>query len=133
VITSITTVLLLATSGVLGYLWHRTSNELEQTRTDLNARIDELSSTVEDRDEEIDRLSDQLAQTQDALADAETELEGTANMVELLEEEKETIRECIVLLNEVYLAIEDGNLRRAERLNEEADKVCAEADRALGF
>jgi septal ring factor EnvC (AmiA/AmiB activator) len=133
VITSVLAALLLVVSGVMGYLWWDTSNELDQTRSDLNAQIDELNATVDARDGEIDRLSDELEETQDALADAEIELEGTSNMVDSLEEDKDIIRECILLLNEVYVAIEDGDLDRAERLDREAEDVCAEADRALGF
>lgn len=133
VILSVLAGLLLVGGGLMTYLWLDTAGELDDTRTDLTSQINELSGTVEARDGEIDRLGIELRETEDALTDAQTQLEGTGNRVEQLEEDQDTIRECIFLLGEANAALEDENEARADSLLEAAEPICDEADRILGF
>jgi uncharacterized protein HemX len=133
VILSVVTGLLLVGGGVMTFLWLSTASELDDTRADLTSRIDELTTTVGARDGEIDQLGGDLQETQDALTDAETQLEGTENMVDQLEENQDTIRNCILLLGEANTALEDGDEDAAEDFLAEAEPICDEADRILGF
>lgn len=133
VIVSVVAGLLLVVGGVMTYLWLSTASELDETRADLTGQVDELTDTVAARDGEIDQLSDELQQTQDELSDAQTALEGTENQVDVLEEEKNTIRECLVLVSEASAAIDAGDTARAESILADAEPICDEADRALGF
>lgn len=122
--------LLLVGAAGLGYLWWDTADELARTRTDLQAQVEELAGTVESRDSELDRLSEQLQQTRDDLASAQTQLEGTENMVALLEDQQDVIRECIVQAGEVSLAIENGQTPSQAELDA-VDEACAEAGEIL--
>lgn len=131
-VVSVLAALLFAGGGVLGYLWWTAYTELEQTRTDLQAQVDDLAGTVEARDSEIDRLGGDLQQARDQLADAETELEGTENLVQLLEEQQDTIRQCILLASEINETIEGGGTPSQAQLDE-ADAACDEANQILGF
>lgn len=131
-VTSIAAALLLVVSGVLGFLWWSTASELDDTRTELTAEVDELNETLDARDGEIGQLGDELQETRDALDDAETQLEGTANLVEDLEDEKEVIRECILLLGEIA-AREEADESVPSSMRDDADEVCDEANGILGF
>jgi hypothetical protein len=133
IIVSVVAGLLLVVGGVMTYLWVSTASELDDTRVDLTGQVEELNTTVGARDGEIDRLNDELQQTQDELSDAQTALEGTENQVDVLEEEKDTIRQCLVLFGEANAAIEAGDDAAAEAILAEAEPICEEADRALGF
>lgn len=133
VIVSVVAGLLLVVGGVMTALWVSTASELDQTRADLTGQVNELNDTVADRDGEIDRLSDELQQTQDELSDAQTALEGTENQVDVLEEEKDTIRECLLMFGEAAAASDAGNEAEANAIIAEAEPICEEADRALGF
>jgi uncharacterized protein HemX len=132
VIVSVAAGLLLVGGGVMTYLWTSTTSELDETRADLSGQIGELSDTVAARDGEIDRLGDELQQTQDELSDAQTALEGTENQVDQLEEDKDTIRRCFALINEI-ISLEEAGDPIPPALADDADTTCAEADRALGF
>jgi hypothetical protein len=133
VLVSVIAGLLLVVGGVMTYLWVSASSELDDTRIELTGEVDQLNGTVGERDTEIDRLNDELQQAQDELADAQTALEGTENQVDILEEEKDTIRACLVLFGEADAAIQAGDDAQAEAILEEAEPVCEEANRALGF
>jgi uncharacterized protein HemX len=128
VILSVLAFLLLVGGALATLQWRSTASELDQTRADLRQTQD----TVTTQDSEIDRLNDELSTTQQELDDARTELEGTENQVTLLEEEKDTIRECIVLVGEIT-DLEEAGEEPPRALLAEADTKCAEADRALGF
>jgi outer membrane murein-binding lipoprotein Lpp len=124
--------LLLAGAGVIGYLWWTTATELDATRTDLQAQVEELTGTVDARDSEIDQLGQLLQQARDELAEAQTALEGTENMVELLEEQQGVIRECIVGAGELNEAIESGQTPSEADL-EAVDEACEAAGQILGL
>lgn len=129
---SVLAVVLLAAGGGLGYLWWTTQHELDQTRTDLQGQVDDLTGTVASRDAEIDRLSNDLQENRDRLSEAETDLAGTENMVELLEEQQDTIRRCIVLSGEVNETFANGGTPSQAQLDE-VETTCSEADLILGF
>jgi septal ring factor EnvC (AmiA/AmiB activator) len=133
VILSVVAGLLLVAGGLMTFLWLDTSGELDDTRADLTAQISELNDTVAARDGEIDRLGGELQETQDSLTDAETRLEGTENTVEELEDNQDTIRECILLLGAANAALEEGDDAEAAALADQAEPICEEADRILGF
>jgi hypothetical protein len=132
IVMSVVAFLLLGVGGLLGYLWWSTASELDETRADLAAEVSELSDTVDNRDDEIGRLGVELQQTQDALTDAETALEGTENLVEQLEDDQGTIRECFLLIDEILVLEENGDAVPAS-LREDADETCADANSILGF
>lgn len=132
VLVSVLAVVLLAAGGGLGYLWWTTQSELDQTRTDLQGQVDDLTGAVESRNAEIERLTRDLQETQDRLTEAETDLAGTENMVELLEEQQDTIRQCIVLSGEVNDVFAGGGTPTQAQLDE-VETTCSEADRILGF
>jgi hypothetical protein len=118
VVLSVVAALLFAGWGVMGYLWWT-------THTELRGQVDDLTGAVGARDAEVDRLSEDLRQTRDRLA-------GTEDMVQLLEEQQDVIRECIVLASQVNDMIESGGTPSQEELDE-VRAACDEADEILGF
>jgi septal ring factor EnvC (AmiA/AmiB activator) len=133
VILSVVVGLLLVAGGLMTFLWLDKSGELDDTRADLTSQINELNDTVAARDGEVDRLGTELQEAQDSLTDAETQLEGTENTVDELEANQDTIRECILLLGAANVALEEGDEAEADALAAQAEPICAEADRILGF
>jgi cbb3-type cytochrome oxidase maturation protein len=133
VVLSVVVGLLLVAGGLMTFLWLDTSGQLDDTRADLTSQVDELNDTVAARDGEVDRLGTELQEAQDSLTDAETQLEGTENTVDELEENQDTIRECILLLGAANVALEEGDEAEADALEAQAEPICEEADRILGF
>lgn len=127
VVSTVVAGLAVVAGGVAGYFWWDTAGKLDRTRQEVS----ELNRTVADRDDEIDGLQVQLQGTEDDLAAVEQELSGAENMVDLLQDEQNVIRRCVTLNNEVVEAIINNDQAAFNAVIDEAEEVCAEADRIL--
>src|SRR5690606_40764165 len=80
------------------YFWLDTRDELDATRADFTAQVENLEGTIAQRDGQITDLQTQLDTARDDLQDLQTQLEGSQNEVEFLEEANEAISLCLDLI-----------------------------------
>jgi uncharacterized protein HemX len=95
-------------------------------------------STLKNRDTAISSqqnqlkdLKQQLQSTQDQLKDETQKATGTQNQVDELNHEKQVISQCLNLLGQAADAANAGDKTTANNLLNQANPICAEADKYL--
>ncbi|HLU33181.1 MAG TPA: hypothetical protein VKZ74_04070 [Natronosporangium sp.] len=126
---SVVAVLLIVFGGTMTYFWLDTRDELDATRADFTAQVENLEGTIAQRDGQITDLQTQLDTARDDLQDLQTQLEGSQNEVEFLEEANEAISLCLDLINEWLFLIADDDIDGANDLfDEELEPACDRAE-----
>ncbi len=128
IIVSILAFLLLVGGAGTTYLWRSTASELEDTKADLNAQIEDLNQTVEEQQDTIDQLHQDLDIAGSELSDLEQERDGIENARRELEEDLDTVANCLDLL---FAFLAESDLEKAEDMIPDVNRACEAADRVV--
>jgi hypothetical protein len=130
-ILGIVAALLFALGGAMTGLFVATNNELNTTRTDLTAQVEERDETISSKEDELGRLQEELQKTKDELDATNQTLTGTQNDRDRVEKEKAAIANCLNLVNQFFAAAALGQNAEMRKLQPKVDKACTEAQKYL--
>jgi hypothetical protein len=128
-ILAITAALLFVLGGVMTGLFIWKSGELDSTRKDLTAQVEERDTTIDTKNGEITKLQGDLDKAQDDLDKTKQTLTGTQNDRDQVEKEKQVIARCLTLFSQSMDAAVDGDRATVNRLSGELEKACTEAEK----
>jgi uncharacterized protein HemX len=121
---AVLSVLLLAL-GTVGFgLYYSERGELRETRTDLNAQLQEQRDIVSERDETI-------AETEARVAELTTELDATKENLSGLTEERDVLLPCMRRVQEMFDIARAGERNKLDAAIRQADTACSRAQAGL--
>jgi hypothetical protein len=115
--------------GVMAGLFLTKSNELDTTRKDLTAQVNERDSTITGKNDEITKLQGELDKAKSDLDQTKQTLTGTQNDRDQIEKEKQVIARCLTLFSQSMDAALAGDRAGVNRLSGPLDKACTEAEK----
>jgi chromosome segregation ATPase len=123
--------LLFVLGGVMTGLFVAKGSELSSTREDLNAQVAERDTTIKTKNDEIGKLEGELDKAKAQLDEANQKLGGTQNERDNIQKEKQAIAKCLRLIEQMFAAAANGGQAAVERLGDQVDKACTEAEKYL--